>query len=88
MLLPLIAEFFGTFIFLMSILATGNPIIAGATLSLLIYLLESISGGYINPAVSFAMFLKGAISTVEFTSYVAIQFAGAGCAYYAYRTFN
>jgi hypothetical protein len=31
------------------------------------------------------MFLKGAISSTDFMSYVAVQLAGSGSAWYAYQ---
>ena len=85
MFLPLVAEFFGTFLFLLSILATGNAFIIGATLAFVIFFIGNVSGGHVNPAVSFAMFLKGAISSTELASYVAVQLAAASGAFYAYQ---
>ena len=82
--IPLIAEFFGTFMLLMSIFTTGNALIIGLTLSLNVWLLGGISGSHVNPAVSIAMLVKGAISPVEFVSYTVVQLAGAVAAYYAY----
>ena len=84
-LLPLVAEFFGTFLLLMSIFATGNALVIGLTLSLNVWLLGGISGSHVNPAVSVAMLLKGAISTTEFVSYSLVQMAGAASAWYAYK---
>ena len=84
-LLPLVAEFFGTFLLLMSIFATGNALVIGLTLSLNVWLLGGISGSHVNPAVSVAMLLKGAISTTEFVSYSIVQMAGAATAWYAYN---
>jgi aquaporin Z len=86
LVLPLIAEFFGTFLLVMSVFATGNALIIGLTLALNIWLLGGISGGQVNPAVSAAMLLKGAISMTEFVSYTIVQMAGAVAAYYAYIT--
>ena len=83
--LPLIAEFFGTFLLLMSIFATGNALIIGATLALNVWLLGGISGSHVNPAVSIAMLVKGAITGAEFGAYSAAQLAGAVAAYYAYN---
>ena len=82
--LPLVAEFFGTFLLLMSIFATGNALIIGLTLALNVYLLGGISGSHVNPAVSVAMLLKGAISPTEFVTYSLVQMAGAASAWYAY----
>jgi aquaporin Z len=84
-MLPLVAEFFGTFLLLMSILATGNALVIGATLALDVYLLGGISGSHVNPAVSLAMLMKGAISTTEFFMYSISQLAGGAAAWYAYK---
>jgi aquaporin Z len=81
---PLIAEFFGTFLLLLSIFATGNAFIIGATLAIIILLIGGISGAHVNPAVSAAMFVKGAISGAELVGYSVAQLAGGVAAYYAY----
>jgi glycerol uptake facilitator-like aquaporin len=83
--LPLVAEFFGTFLLLMSIFVTGNALVIGLTLSFNVYLLGGISGSHVNPAVSIAMLLKGAISNTEFVTYTIAQLAGAASAWYAYN---
>ncbi len=84
--LPLVAEFFGTFVLLMSIFVTGNAFVIGGTLALIVLLLGGISGAHVNPAVSVAMLLKGAISNMEFVTYSVAQCAGAAAAWYAYKT--
>jgi glycerol uptake facilitator-like aquaporin len=86
LVLPLVAEFFGTFLLLMSIFARGNALVIGLTLALNVWLLGGISGSHVNPAVSAAMLVKGAISTTEFVTYTVVQMAGAIAAYYAYNT--
>jgi aquaporin Z len=83
--LPLVAEFFGTFLLLMAILVTGNPLVIGATLALDVFLLGGVSGAHVNPAVSVAMLLKGAISSTEFVVYSIVQCAGGAAAWYAYQ---
>ena len=80
----LLVEFFGTFLLLISILATGNAFIIGATLAVIILLIGGISGAHVNPAVSLAMFIKGALGGVELAGYAFAQCAGAAAAYYAY----
>ena len=82
--LPLVAEFFGTFLLLMSIFVTGNALVIGLTLALDVWLLGGISGSHVNPAVSIAMLVKGAISPTEFVTYTLAQLAGAVSAWYAY----
>lgn len=81
---PLIVEFFGAFLLLISIFATGNAFVIGATLALIILLIGGISGAHVNPAVSLAMFVKGALSGSELVGYAVAQSAGAVAAYYAY----
>jgi aquaporin Z len=81
----LLVEFFGTFLLLISILATGNAFIIGATLALIILLIGGISGAHVNPAVSLAMFVKGGLSSTEFVGYAFAQLAGGAAAYYAYK---
>ena len=84
--LPLVAEFFGAFLLLISIFVTGNAFVIGGTLALIVLLLGGISGAHVNPAVSVAMLLKGAISPTELATYTIAQCAGAAAAWYAYKT--
>jgi aquaporin Z len=83
--LPLLAEFLGTFLLVMSILATGNALVIGGTLGLVVLLLGGVSGAHVNPAVSVAMLLKGSIGTMEFLTFTVVQCAGAAAAWYAYQ---
>ena len=69
----------------MSIFATGNALVIGLTLALDVWLLGGISGSHVNPAVSIAMLVKGAISPTEFVTYTIAQLAGATSAWYAYN---
>ena len=82
--LPLMAEFFGTFLLLIAIFTTGNALIIGLTLSFNVWLLGGVSGSHVNPAVSAAMWAKGSISTMELITYSVAQIAGAVAAYFAY----
>jgi aquaporin Z len=82
---PFLVEFLGTFLLLISILATGNAFIIGATLALIILLIGGISGAHVNPAVSLAMLIKGAITGAEFGGYAVSQLLGAVAAFYAYK---
>ena len=83
--LALVAEFFGTFLLLLSILATGNALIIGLTLALVIYLVGDLSGAHINPAVSVTMFLNNALSLSELISYAVVQCLGGISALFVYR---
>lgn len=79
-LLALAAEFTGAFALLTAILFTGNWLAIGLTLAGIILIIGETSGGHINPAVSFAMYLKGGFSVTELVSYSVAQCAGAASA--------
>ena len=78
-----IAEFIGTFTFLLAIAgasASGSPlkqVSLALTLGLMILTLGGISGGHFNPAVSIYFFAKKQLSFGALVSYVAAQLAGA-----------
>ena len=83
--LNLLAEFLGTFLLLISILATGNALVIGLTLALIIFCIGSLSGGHVNPAVSLAMFVNGALSASELAGYIVSQALGGVAAVYVFR---
>lgn len=83
--LPLIGEFLGTFLFVLSILVSGNPLVIGAVLALVIWLLSKISGGHVNPAVSVAFLLKGNLSFMELVGYTVAQLLAATASIYTYK---
>ena len=81
-----LAEYLGTFFFILAIfLSGGNPLIIGGALALVVFLIGKISGANVNPAISFAMFLKRDLNTTEFLSYVVAQLLGGASALYAYK---
>jgi aquaporin Z len=83
---PYLAEYLGAFFFILAIFSSGgNPFIIGGALALVIFLIGSISGGHVNPAVSFAMLLKNDISVNKFIGYVIAQLLGGASAYYTFR---
>lgn len=49
----------------------------GLTIAVLVFALSTSSGGHLNPAVSFALLLRGAISFPRFIAYVLMQMSGA-----------
>jgi aquaporin Z len=85
-IVPLLGEFLGAFLFLLTILFTGNWAAIGAALAVLIYILGPISGGHVNPAVSLAMYVKGSLDGAEFLAYTVSQLFGAVAAVYTYRS--
>jgi aquaporin Z len=80
------AEYVGAFFFILSIFASGgNPLVIGSALALVIFLIAGISGGHVNPAVSLAMYMNGALKPMEFVGYAVSQLLGGASAYYAYK---
>jgi aquaporin Z len=71
-----IAEFIGTFVLVYVILATGQPLAIGLALALIIMVIGGISGGHVNPAVSFAMYLGGKLSQEDLIPYIIAQVSG------------
>lgn len=55
----------------------ANAIATGCMLYVIITVLGPISGAQFNPAVSFAVYLRGQLSTRAFAGYVTAQIAGA-----------
>ena len=82
-----LAEYLGAFFFILAIFASdGNPLIIGAALALVIFLIAGMSGGHVNPAVSLSMFMNGSLKPAELFSYVFAQLLGGVSAYYAYAS--
>jgi aquaporin Z len=81
-----LAEYLGTFFFILAILSSGgNPLIIGGALALAIFIVASVSGGHLNPAVSLAMYLQGSMRPVDLFTYVFVQLLGGVSAFYAYK---
>jgi len=75
--LAITLEFIGTFIFLFVIVASGNPLMIGLTLTLLIYIIGSISGGHFNPAVTIMTLWRRAMPADNAIAYMIAQILGA-----------
>ena len=88
MLIKLLAEFLGAMLLVISILATGNAIIIGATLALVITLLGNTPGSHVNPAVSIAFFLKGDLGFYDLLKYSVAQLLGGATAFYTVKSFS
>ena len=82
----LLAEFFGAFLLMVSILASGgNFLVIGATLGLIVFLIGGISGACVNPAVALGVWYSGSLSTNLLLSYSVVELLGGVAAAYAYK---
>ena len=87
LLVRLLTELVGTFLFLTVILAAPtNPVAIAVALLAAIYFGGPISGGHFNPAVTVMMFADGKLSVASCAAYVSAQLAGGLLALLWWRT--
>lgn len=84
-ILPLIAEYLGTFLLTLTIISTSNPIVLGIVFTVIGYLIGGISGANMNPAISFAFFLQGKLDSHELFFYTTIQIIAGITAYSVFK---
>jgi len=78
-----LTELIGTFflVFVIGMTAVGGvaaaPIAIGCTLMVMVYMGGHVSGAHYNPAVSIAVFFRGALAKREVVPYIAAQLFGA-----------
>lgn len=74
----LVAEFIGTFLLAVAVIAgQGQPIIILFALAGIVLLIGSLSGAHVNPAMTVAAWVTRKISGLRALGYVAAQFLGA-----------
>lgn len=84
--MKLMAEFFGAFLLMVSILASGgNFLVIGATLGLIVFLIGGISGASVNPAVSAGLWYSGTLNTQLFLMYSVVEILGGLAGAYSYK---
>jgi glycerol uptake facilitator-like aquaporin len=84
--LPLLAEYLGTFLLVLSILSLSNPIFIGIIFTVILFLIIPVSGAAINPALSFVYYLQGKLGMKEALMYTLVQILAAGSSYYLYAS--
>jgi glycerol uptake facilitator-like aquaporin len=77
-----VAEFIGTFVFIGVILASGEPIPIAIALAAVIFFMNNVSGGHVNPAVSLVKYAQGHLTIGQTTTYIVAQVLGGLCALY------
>lgn len=81
---PYLAELLGTFLlaFLVRLslgaqFPVATPVLAAVTLGLIVYMIGSVSGAHVNPAVTIGLFTIGKIKALDALGYIVAQFIGA-----------
>lgn len=86
--MKLLAEALGTCLLVLSVLASGNWAVIGATLAIVLWLIGDISGGHVNPAITLVMYMNGSFSASACIQYVAAQTIGGLAALYMVRAIS
>lgn len=84
---PFLAELLGTFLlaFLVRLslgaeFPVATPVLAAITLGVIVYMIGSVSGAHVNPAVTIGLFTIGKIKAGDALGYIVAQFIGAAIA--------
>lgn len=85
MLLKLLTEFIGTFIFLSVILVSGEAIPIAIALAAVIFFAAKISGANVNPAISIMLLAKGDLDLLTTVGYIIAQVLGGLVALIFYK---
>ncbi|HYC39461.1 MAG TPA: aquaporin [Chitinophagaceae bacterium] len=83
-----ITEFIGTFFLVLVIALTGDPLVIGAVLMVMVFAGGHISGAHYNPAVTLALLIRKKISAGETLVYIGSQLAGALAAALVFSLFE
>ena len=83
--LPLLAEYLGTFLLTLAMLSLTNPIMLGLVYIVIVFLTLPVSGACVNPAITAAMYLKGKLGFNESILYVVIQLFAAVTSFYIFK---
>jgi glycerol uptake facilitator protein len=73
----MIAEFIGTFILVLAIILSGQPLYIAAGFLAAITIAGGVSGAHLNPVVSITKMVSGEMGGVKTGQYIIAQIAGA-----------
>lgn len=77
-----VVEFLGTFLMVLAVSLTENPMAIGFVYIAMLYFGARVSGAHYNPAITQTLWLRGAFNTHFIPHYVIAQFLGALAAIY------
>lgn len=75
MLSKVFIEFLSTIVFTFFVFASGNYLVIGAVLALVIYFSKGFA--LVNPAIAFAKWIEGSMSTSFALQIIGVELAGA-----------
>jgi aquaporin Z len=78
-------ELIGTFFLTLAVSINGNPIAVGLMFMAMYYIGEGVSGGYFNPALTVAAWMRGVLVVEEMLLYAASQTVGAFLGVWLFR---
>ncbi len=78
-------ELMGTFFLTLAVAITGNPIAIGFMFMAMYYVGEGVSGGYYNPALAVAAWMRGVLKVEEALIYAGVQSIGAFLAIWFFK---
>jgi glycerol uptake facilitator-like aquaporin len=83
--LPLLIEYIGTYIFTLLVLASSNIVLISLVFFILLFITVPISGGCLNPAITWVMYLNNRLGLYETGLYITLQMLGAITAFYVFK---
>lgn len=83
--LPLLAEYLGTFLLTLSYLAIPNPFAIASIFLVTLLLIIPVSGASINPAITISMYLYGKLGLNEAMLYIAMEVFAGLTAFYLFK---
>lgn len=80
-----VMELIGTFFLTLAVSITGVPIAVGLMYMAMYYIGEGVSGGYYNPALAVAAWMRGVLAVEEMLIYAGVQSLGAFLGVWLFR---
>ena len=82
--LPLLGEYLGTFLLVLTLLSSSNPLFIGTIFAVILFLIIPVSGAALNPALSLVFYMNGKLGWREALIYSVIQVLAAVSSYYTF----
>jgi len=72
-----LAEAIGTGFLVLVVGLSGDPLVVGIALAIIVYATSAISGGHVNPAVTLGLLINKKIKLYDAVNYWVAQIVGA-----------